>query len=238
MGDGALYQPPVAPEVDAVTAEPYRAEFADGCLTVTGEAMADYSSIKYQPTAEQVGDESWRVCGRSSFGGLGGLIVLGLGFSAFEHLPPLEVVEVDGAWYVSPIGTVADAIIDIVEPSVAGGGLWSSPIGSAIYGIDRGSLEQMTSGQLLTEVPEACRAVLVVDAAGLVTGVVDSPEPLAVRACSEVIYGEPVSDGMTEVTATTMPVAVETSTATTPTSVPATVFETLPDTVPETTTVP
>jgi hypothetical protein len=235
IGDGTLYQPPLAPEAGTAMAEPYRAEFAEGCLTVTGETMADFSSIKYDPSAERVDDDSWRVCDRSSFGGL---FVLGLGLSVSGGLPPLEVVEVDGAWYVSPIGTVADAIIDIVEPSVAGGGLWSSPIGSAIYGIDRGSLEQMTSGQLLTEVPEACRAVLVVDAAGLVTGVVDSPEPLAVRACSEVIYGEPVSDGMTEVTATTMPVAVETSTATTPTSVPATVFETLPDTVPETTTVP
>jgi hypothetical protein len=241
MGDGALYQQPVAPEAGAVTAEPYRAEFADGCLTVTGKTMADYSSISYEPTAEQVGDESWRVCDRSSFGGFGGLIALGLGLSAFEDLPPLEVVEVDGAWYVSPIGTVADGIIDIFEPSVGSGGLWSSPIAGAIYGIDRRSLEQMTSGSLLAEVPEACRALLVADAAGVVTGVVDSPEPLAARACSDVIYGF-VSGVMDEVTATneylespettapaeTVPIDVPIM----PTSVPADAP------VPETTTVP
>jgi len=237
-GSGALYQPPVAPEAGAVTAEPYRAEFADGCLTITGETMADYSSIKYEPTVEQVGDESWRVCDRSSFGGL---IALGLGLSAFEDLPPLEVVEVDGAWYVSPIGTVADGIIDIFEPSVGSGGLWSSPIAGAIYGIDRSSLEQMTSGSLLAEVPEACRALLVADAAGVVTGVVDSPEPLAARACSDVIYSF-VSGVMDEVTATTEYLESPETTAPAetvpidvpimPTSVPADAP------VPETTTVP
>ena len=214
MGAGALYQPPVAPEAGAVTAEPYRAEFADGCVTVTGEAMAEYTSIKYQPTVEQVGDESWRACEESSFGALFGLA---LGLSVSEGLPPIEVVEVDGAWYVSPIGTVADVIIGIFEPSVDGGGLWSSPIAEAIYGIDRGSLEGMTIGKPLTEVPEACRAVLVADSAGVVTGVVDAPEPLATQTCSDVIYGITVSDGA-DVTATTMPVVVETTTAMAPTT--------------------
>lgn len=238
MGDGALYQPPVAPEAGAVTAEPYRVEFVDGCLTITGEAMTEYSSFAYQPTVEQVGDESWRVCGRSSFRWSIGLVV---GTNAFEDLPPLEVVEVDGAWYVSPIGTVADVIIDIFEPSVGSGGLWSSPIAGAIYGIDRWSLEQMTSGTPLTEVPEACRALLVADAAGVVTGVVDSPEPLAVRACSDVIYGITDSDGQ-EVTATTayLPSPETTAPAETvpidvpimPTSVP------VDAPVPETTTQP
>jgi hypothetical protein len=46
------------------------------------------------------------------------------------------------------------------------------------------------------------RVVVVADAAGVVTGVVDSPEPLAARACSDVIYGF-VSGVMDEVTATT-----------------------------------
>jgi hypothetical protein len=238
MGDGALYQPPVAPEAGAVTAEPYRSEFADGCVTITGKAMAEYSSITYQPTVEQVGDESWRVCGRSSFGGL---IGLGLGLSVSEGLPPIEVVEVDGAWYVSPIGTVADGIIGIFGPSVDDGGLWSSPIAGAIYGIDRWSLEQMTSGTPLSDVPEACRALLVADAAGVVTGVVDSPEPLAARACSEWLYGIPVTEGM-ELTATTayLPSPDTTAPAETvpidapivPTSVP------VDAPVPETTTVP
>jgi hypothetical protein len=238
MGDGALYQPPVAPEAGAVTAEPYRAEFADGCLTITGKTMADYSSITYEPSVEQVGDESWRVCEGSRFGGFFGF---GVGLSVSEGLPPLEVVEVDGAWYVSPIGTVADGIIDIFEPSVGSGGLWSSPIAGAIYGIDRRSLEQMTSGSLLAEVPEACRALLVADAAGVVTGVVDSPEPLAARACSDVIYGF-VSGVMDEVTATTEYLESPETTAPAetvpidvpimPTSVPADAP------VPETTTVP
>jgi hypothetical protein len=240
MGDGALYQPPVAPEAGAVTAEPYRAEFADGCLTITGETMAENSSTTYDPTVEQVGDESWRVCEGSRFGGF---FALGVGLSVGEVLPPLEVVEVDGAWYVSPIGTVADVIIGIFGPSVEGGGLWSSPIAGAIYGIDRWSLEQMTSGTPLTEVPEVCRALLVADAAGVVTGVVDSPEPLATQTCADAIYttGFTVSDGQ-EVTATTEYLVATETTAPAETApidapiVPTTILVDAP--VPETTTAP
>jgi hypothetical protein len=75
----------------------------------------------------------------------------------------------------------------------------------------------------------------------VVTGVVDSPEPLAARACSDVIYGF-VSGVMDEVTATTEYLESPETTAPAetvpidvpimPTSVPADAP------VPETTTVP
>jgi hypothetical protein len=139
-------------------------------------------------------------------------------------LPSLAVAEIDGSWYVSPLGTVADEIIDAVDPATDGGTLFDTPLGSILYGVDRSTLEDGAIGLPLDETVPACRDLFAADTAGIVVGVLERPDPGALRACAEALTdnGRPPSppDGGNP-TVTTPTTVTSTTEATVDPEVPA-----------------
>jgi hypothetical protein len=241
--DGTLNQLEAAANVLGQS-EPFRVELRDGCVTVTGAAAVEAVGFSYGG-AEQVADDAWRHC---SLRWNGTILALGLGFGGPVplSLPTVGLVEVDGAWYLSPLGTIADGIVSLFEPTVDGGGLFDSAIGSGLFGFDRSMLEDEVVGLPLDQAVPECRDLLEVDADGIVTGMVDRPDPAALGACRDADYETgwtSSSDDLgiePEMATETTILVVEETPATmvpqVPESLPATVPPTLPDTVP--TTVP
>jgi hypothetical protein len=145
---------------------PVRLEWRNGCLTVTGADAADVLSIASDAETEQVATDVWRQCRPNRPASLLGIAAGTLPPSAFMALPSLAVAEIDGSWYVSPLGTVADEIIDAVDPS---------------------TLEDGAIGLPLDETVPACRDLFAADTAGIVVGVLERPDPGALRACAEAL---------------------------------------------------
>jgi hypothetical protein len=166
---------------------PVRLEWRNGCLTVTGADAADVLSIASDAETEQVATDVWRQCRPNRPASLLGIAAGTLPPSAFMALPSLAVAEIDGSWYVSPLGTVADEIIDAVDPATDGGTLFDTPLGSILYGVDRSTLEDGAIGLPLDETVPACRDLFAADTAGIVVGVLERPDPGALRACAEAL---------------------------------------------------
>jgi len=169
---------------------PVRLEWRNGCLTVTGADAADVLSISSDAETEQVATDVWRRCRSNRPASLLGIAAGTLPPSAFMALPSLAVAEIDGSWYVSPLGTVADEIIDAVGPATDGGTLFDTPLGSILYGVDRSTLEDGAIGLPLDETVPACRDLFAADTAGVVVGVLERPDPGALRACAEALTGD------------------------------------------------
>lgn len=212
------------PTADAELGEPvpFRIDVRDGCTTYTGAGYADLVALRSQAGVEKTGDDAWRQC--SPMYRNAGLLSwwVGLEFAfGVTMLPPLGLVEVDGAWYVSPVGTAAEELLSLVRPYREGGGLFDSALGSAVYGIDRPTLESTMSGLTLDQVPGECRVVLATDASGVITGVVDIPDASALRACGAAFfagwspYSTTDSDGSVSTDATVDTPTVSTAIATT-----------------------
>ena len=143
---------------------------------VTGEASTFGDVLGY----EQIDDDSWRSCSPST-GGIG-LFAL-LSTSGLADLPPLEVVEVDGQWYVSPIGSVASIVVDLVSSVREAGSLLDSQIAPFVVGTDRNSLEMIFVGQPAESFTPECQLLVTTDGS-TVTGLVSDDLDLGdVRAC-------------------------------------------------------
>ncbi len=186
---------PVATE-PATEPTPFRYELADGCVTMTGAAFSDggfVGGLTYPGSGvEQVADGVWRACtDETSIQSIGALSVMLLrpAFGGAPQLPSIEVVEVDGLWYVSPIRTVFASVLDTFA-AVQDGEVFSfdSPIAPMLYGIDRTGLERALVGLEPGRVPLACELIVTLDGSGVVDGIVDDVPTENLQECVEFAY--------------------------------------------------
>ena len=93
------------------------------------------------------------------------------------------MVEVDGRWYVSPVGTVAAVVTDLLASVRTSGSLLDSPVAWYVLGADRQSLRSMLVGVEVSSLSAECGLLVVSDG----TSVIDIETELdlgAVRACA------------------------------------------------------
>lgn len=165
-------EPPTEPQ-------PFRYELADGCITMSGAAFGagGFIAVTDFPGSgiERLSDDAWRTCddGTPSVGGLSLMLVRQFGGVA-PQLPAIEVVEVDGLWYVSPMRTVFGSVLETFE-RVPDGAVFSidSPLAPFVYGVDRTGLERMLIGLEPGTIPLSCETIVTLDDAGIVDGIVD-----------------------------------------------------------------
>lgn len=204
--DGTVQPLPVAPDPAEPAAVTIRR--SDGCATLSGPGAGQVfgtsvvtgsnGELEVQdgladgppPGWEVLDDGSVRTCQPSAGLSVFGVIAL-LGAGGLTDLPALDVVEVDGRWYVSPLGTAAQVLVDLVRSVRTSGSLFDSPLAAFTIGADRSTAEQILIGSSIGDLSEACRELaLVTD--GVVTGVAEVVDPIAVRTC----FAGPVIDGV------------------------------------------
>ncbi len=165
---------PVAPsEVDTSVG-------TDVVIDSSGAGAGSVSSYGEALGYERLDDGSWKSCAPVT----SGLSVLSLfSTSGLTSLPTIEVVEVDGRWYVSPVGTVASVVTDLLASVRTSGSLVDSPVARYVLGADRQSLRSMLVGADVSSITAECGLLVVSDG----TTVIDVEEELdlaAVRACA------------------------------------------------------
>lgn len=174
---GVIY--PMALPSEALTGpQPLTVALSDGCTTWSG-AQIDGLFALSGGRFEHLSDGSYRACGASV--GLLGVFALPVG-SLGGGLPAVTVQQVDGRWYVSPVGTLADLALDLVRAVPEGGTLFDSELAAWVYGIDRDTMVMLLEGVPLDQVAAACRSI-VLDDGQTVTGLVDDPGLAEVRSC-------------------------------------------------------
>lgn len=175
---------------DDQTPRPFRLEYADSC-TITSGALID-DTLRWGPAAnglEDLGDGRYRACGeQTAVGSFSVLAVVSIGRSGFAtpEVPAIQTVEIDGQWYVAPIGTIGEQLIDLLA-SVPDGAILriDSPLAIFIYGTDLGILETQLVGRPISSVGTACEQIVVSDDTGNVTEVLSDATRGAVQACAE-----------------------------------------------------
>jgi hypothetical protein len=152
----------------------------DVAIDSSAEVAGAVSSYGEVLGYERLADGAWRSCRPVT----SGLSVLSLfTTSGLTSLPTIEVVEVDGRWYVSPVGTVASVVTDLLASVRSGGSLLDSPVGWYVLGADRQSLRAMLVGAEISSITPECGLLVVSDG----TTVIDIEAELdlaAVRACA------------------------------------------------------
>jgi hypothetical protein len=182
---------------------------ADGCTTYTGAgAESMFAGFGPRFTGDRV-DGGFRLCGTASV-----TAPLFFIYGGFTELPSVAVVQSAGKWFVSPLGTALATVTASLHDVKDGAGLFDSPVGVYVYGINRSMLELATIGKSADSVDPACLPALTV-VNGAVTGVVAAPPVDAIRACSsEDLSSGPVV-GQSKVIAVA-PLPAATTVATTP----------------------
>lgn len=177
--NGAVY-PMLLPSQVQSGPQAIGVELVDGCISWSGAAAQDLfgTPVSTSPV-EVLTDGSYRSCD----GSLGGLGLLGVALGGGgTGLPSVEVEEVDGRWYVSPLGTITDLVLDLVRNVPDGSSLFDSTLGSYVYGVNHQSLVLFLSGQPLDQLSDECR-LLVTDDGTTVTGLIEPPDLAQVRRC-------------------------------------------------------
>jgi hypothetical protein len=111
--------------------------------------------------------------------------------SAAPRLPPIEVVDVDGLWFVSPIGSLATIIQESLE-STDDGAILSidSPIARYIYFTRRAGHEARLVGRPAADMGASCQQFVNIDAGGRVVELLSDPPVEFVRDCISSGYGD------------------------------------------------
>jgi hypothetical protein len=177
--------------------QPLRVERSGGCTTYTGDVFGEFF---FRPS-DRV-DGGYRRCDDEggSTGIASGLFLL-VGLGTLTELPAVGVVEVDGAWFVSPIATLIGSFANELARVPAGANLLDTPASLFLFdGMTRQLLEMNLNGRPPDEIAEACRPIAVV-AGGVVTGIVADPPAADVRACGNTLWSVGVSDEWPAVTA-------------------------------------
>lgn len=175
--DGTITQPVAA----GTTPEPLRlhVEFADGCLKASGTALDRASSPDAQAT-----DADGCIL-PSLYGGL--LSIVGVG--AVPELPRMATVQVDGQWYLSPIGTLGGAFTQVLRDTEPGTlASLDGPLAPALFGTNRSMLAAQYTGMARSDIPAECMPILTFGPDGTVTGVAAEPARADVRACADLGY--------------------------------------------------
>jgi hypothetical protein len=205
--DGRIEPLPEAPAVAPTAPMPVRIERADGCTTYAGEVFATFGLDP--ATTEQLDETTWRSCAGQA---LDATHVFALSAVSPDRLPAIDTVRVDGRWYVSPIATIADGVLDVLRSVPDAESILDSRLAWYVYGYERASLESFLRGRNVASLSAACAAI-VTDDGTTVTGIAASPTVAEVRACvsASQIGGAwsefpPPGDG--PVTVVTVPVSV------------------------------
>jgi hypothetical protein len=175
--DGSVQ--PLREATDAAPAgpTPVRIERSGGCTTYRGEVIGSFG---FEPSAaEQLDDTTWRSCNGQPLD-LVNVLVLAVG--SLDRLPTIDTVEIDGSWYVSPIGSIANSVLDVIRAVPDSSSLFDSSLAWYVYGIDRATLETYLLGRYMASLSVEC-ATVVTDDGGRVTGTVDDPTLAQIRAC-------------------------------------------------------
>jgi hypothetical protein len=187
--DGTIAPIPAAP-ADAAVPITIGIDRRDGCTTFDAGASEVFGFGVAVPASEPSPTVSYATttqCG-PTLGGAEALLVANVTGGVLD-LPAVAVVEIDGLWYVSPIGTLLGGIqrtlaaVDTSEPLI------DSPIGPYLFGGDRANVEAFASMLLPGSVPAACEGVLVDGPTGIVT----APDPgiRAFRDCYDALIEMP-----------------------------------------------
>lgn len=170
---------------------------ADGCTTFSGAGTASVFGAIDESMLDDFGDATgfvpidtttWRNCD-DAVGAFSALALFST--SGLTELPAIQVVEVDGQWYVSPVGTLGATVLDLIDSVRDAGSLLDSPVAFWVIGIDRATLEINFDGMDPTQLSDECQAIVTVEG-GVVTGVRDDMTSAEARACWQ---GEMYSDG-------------------------------------------
>jgi len=191
MEDGTIegFWSDEAPD-DDLTPRPFRVELAAGCTITSGAIADDVLISSSEPVGvEDLGDGRFRSCATdtaTSGSGVLGLVVFGRGGVFNLSLPSVETVEIDGRWYVSPIGTLGVQILDILA-DVEDDRILSldSPLAAFFYGVDGPTVESRLVGRPESGIGPECAPIVLVDDAGIVTAISDDAGLDGVRACTE-----------------------------------------------------
>ena len=136
--DGTINQL-VFPSEQTAGPQPFSFERADGCTTIisaagAGSPFGGFSAFGMSPVATKV-DGGYRICGSNEFmGGFGVLGLLVLSGGGLTDLPAISVVQTDGKWYVSPLGTLLASVSTGLHDDEADSSLFDSPLAPFLYG--------------------------------------------------------------------------------------------------------
>jgi hypothetical protein len=210
QSSGSSADPSLPPVVSSSTGapQPFTIERADGCTTYRGDGVKNVFGLGDSPLFKPV-DGGFQLCGTGPVGAMSLLLIS----TGLAELPAVSVVESEGKWYVSPLGTALSSVSTSLHGLATGSSLFDSPLAPFIYGgLSRGYLESMVVGKTVPDsIDAACLPALTV-ADGKVTGVVADPSPQAIRACSAALYSTsssgvgvaPPATSVQEATATTV----------------------------------
>ncbi len=167
---------------------PFRYEFADGCTTASGALLED--ALRYGPATEGVddlGDGRYRSCldgSVTSSLSVFSLILVGQQGAIAPQLPTIETVEIDGQWYISPVGSIAAQLLDTIA-EIDDGEVLSidSPLGIFLYGTDRATFERQVIGRPVIDLGPACADLVIGDGDGNVTALADDLPFAEVNDC-------------------------------------------------------
>jgi hypothetical protein len=174
---------------DPSAPESFRYELTDGCTTLSGTALSGnglFATSFGENTLEQISEGVWQQCDEEATIeplNLLSIVLGGVGLVA-PKLPPVEVIEIDGAWYVSPIRSVFASILVTVE-RVPDGEIFflDSPLAPLLYSTDLATLEDLLIDRTLDELPETCGDFVVTDGSGRVTAVERTAPIASVQEC-------------------------------------------------------
>lgn len=161
---------------------------ADGCTTFSGDGTAsvfgpiDESMLDDYTNATgfvPVDTTTWRNCD-DAVAGISALALFST--TGLTELPAIQVVEVDGQWYVSPVGTLGALVLEMIDSVRDAGSLLDSPLAFWVIGIDRATLEYTFNGLTPSQLSPECQAIVTVEG-GLVTGARDDMTSAEARAC-------------------------------------------------------
>ena len=208
MPDGTI-QPIEFSSGESEGPQPFRVERRDGCTDLTGPGVeklfpgvarwAAQASSNYS-----VVEGGHRLCeGPTPLSGAVFSVFFVAGFPT--ELPSISVVESDGQWYVSPIGTMGASLVEVFRSVPDGANLIDTPLAPFFFGgMNRQSIDSSLAG--VNNIPPVCAAVLAIGADG-VAAVVPDPPVSEIGACVDALFefGVASSSG----TFTSAPVGVD-----------------------------
>lgn len=170
--------------------QPVRVELADGCTSFEGTMFTEvlFGLDRYDDMGYERLDRGYRLCGRDELAPIAAVSLISLGGLGGFSLPPLEVVEVGGSWFVSPVGTLVSWVPNALASVPDGANLidtWMAPY--VLNGMNRAMLERNLVEQPLSMLAAECLAVVVVGG-DRVVGLVDDPPLRDVRRCADHLW--------------------------------------------------
>ncbi len=167
---------------------PFRIERIDGCTVATGSPF--FEMVMFSPAAENLNGGTVRACDDGGSANILGATLLLRGSGSLLNLPAVSVVEDDGEWFVSPIGTIAAQVLEPLRALPDDVNAIDVPLlPYALGASSRDDLDRVLAE--VTDLPPECEAIVEADGSGGFQVVAD-PAIEPVRACSELLF---YSDG-------------------------------------------